>query len=222
MAENGIGAFSSIDLITAVRYYEQWSDHSPSSATWFGWCLQTGRGIPIDFTIAADFDGASGINSFGCCLECGQGVDTNIGLGVRYYRRSGSQSHSDGMYNFARCLEYGKEIDRDIHRAAKYYCFGICLATRYYQLSAQHGHPDGANNFGFGLEHGRGVKQNIEMRQKITNSLHIAVIPKLNSIIVAVFACSANGKGLIALPMEFPIHHRLIVCPPSSGIRLSD
>jgi TPR repeat protein len=75
MAENAIGAFPSVDLLTAVRYYEQCCDSYPSGAACLGWCLQNGRGIPVDFTVAAecfkkaaDSGDADGINCFGCCL----------------------------------------------------------------------------------------------------------------------------------------------------------
>jgi TPR repeat protein len=62
----------------------------------FGWCLQIGLGIPVDFTVADDFfkkaadsNDADGLNSFECCLEGGQDVDVNIELAVRYRKRSG-------------------------------------------------------------------------------------------------------------------------------------
>jgi hypothetical protein len=55
--------------------------------------LQTGRGIPIDFTVAAncfkkpaDSNGADGIDGFGCCLERGEGMDPGIHDVVFYYR----------------------------------------------------------------------------------------------------------------------------------------
>jgi TPR repeat protein len=85
MAENGIGAFLSVDLDRAVRYYERCSDFLQAGAVCFGWCLQAGRGIPPDLTVAAeflkkaaDFNDAKSLNGFGCCLERGDGVDPNI------------------------------------------------------------------------------------------------------------------------------------------------
>jgi TPR repeat protein len=62
-----------------------------------GWCWQVGKGVPIDFTIAAEFfakaadlnDGC-GANSFGCCLELGRGVPKNMELAVQYYRKAAS------------------------------------------------------------------------------------------------------------------------------------
>jgi TPR repeat protein len=130
MAENGIGAFSSADLVTAVRYHERCSKFLPETSTCFGCCLQIGRGIPIDFIAVAELlkravnlDDADGINSFGCCLEQSQGVDTDtdIDQAIPYYRRATSFFHPDGMYNFGRCLEYGKRIGNDLLRAVKYY-----------------------------------------------------------------------------------------------------
>jgi TPR repeat protein len=54
--------------------------------------LQTGRGIPVDFTVAAecfkkaaDSNDADGINGFGRCLECGDGIDPDIHRAVFYY-----------------------------------------------------------------------------------------------------------------------------------------
>jgi TPR repeat protein len=59
---------------------------SPVSSVCFGWCLQTGRGIPIDFTGAAEFlskkaaesNDADGMNSFGCRSERSQAIDQDI------------------------------------------------------------------------------------------------------------------------------------------------
>jgi TPR repeat protein len=89
MAENGIRAFPSINFDTAVRYYERCSDLFPAASACFGRCLETGLGIPVDFTVAAEFfkkaadsDDANGMNSFGCCLERGQGVDPDIDWAV--------------------------------------------------------------------------------------------------------------------------------------------
>jgi TPR repeat protein len=157
MAENGIGAFSSVDLITAAHHYEQCSDSLAAGAACFGWCLQTGRGIPVDFTVAAEFftksadlDDPDGTNCFGCCLEHGRGVDTDIERAVRYYRKAALLSHADGMYNFGRCCEYGKGIDRNLHRAAK-----------YYRLSAELKNAAAENSFGICLERGIGVHKNV-------------------------------------------------------------
>jgi TPR repeat protein len=157
MAENGIGAFSSPHIDTALRYYEGCSDLSPAGSACFGWCLQTGFGIPIDFTVAAEFlrkaadsDDVDGMNSFGCCLERGEGVDANIDWAVSYYRKAAKQSHPDGMYNFGRCLEYGKGIEQNIFRAAK-----------YYRLSAEQKNASAQNSFGICLERGIGVHKNM-------------------------------------------------------------
>jgi TPR repeat protein len=81
--------------------------------------LQTGLGIPIDFTVAAEFlkkaadsNHADGLNSFECCLEQGQSVDEDIDFAVRYYRKAASMFHPDGLYNFGRCLEYRKGLTK--------------------------------------------------------------------------------------------------------------
>jgi TPR repeat protein len=157
MADNGIGAFSSINFDTAIRYYEECSDLSPKCSVCLGWCMQTGRGTTINFTIAAehwkrsaDLDDVDGVNSFGCCLEQGQGVDRNIDQAVSYYRRAAKQFHVDGMFNFGRCLEYGKGIDEDLVRAAK-----------YYWMSAEKNNASAQNSFGICLERGNGVHKNL-------------------------------------------------------------
>jgi TPR repeat protein len=149
--------FSSVDFDVAVRNYERCSDLSPAGSSRFGWCLHTGFGIPIDFTIAAEFfkkaadlNDADGLNSFGCCLEQGQGVDVNIDLAVGYYRKAAKQFHSDGLYNFGRCLEYGKGIDKDLFRAVK-----------DYRLSAELKNASAQNNFGIFLECGIGIHKNL-------------------------------------------------------------
>jgi TPR repeat protein len=153
-------------------------------AALYGRCHQTGRGIPLDFTLAADYfqkkadpNNPVGASNFDCCLEKGEGIDKDIDRAVRYYPK----------FNFGRCLKYGKGIEQDLIWAAKYYrmsaelnepsaenSFGICLergtgvhsnlihGARYYKRAAEHGDPDGANNLGFCLEHGIGVKQDIE------------------------------------------------------------
>jgi TPR repeat protein len=124
MAENGIERC--VDLTIAMRSYELSSNLSAAGSARVGWCWQTGKGVPIDFTVAAEFfkkavdlNDRWSANSFGCCLECGKGVDTDMELTVRYYRKAMSQSDRDVMYNFARCLEYGKGINQDVIRGAK-------------------------------------------------------------------------------------------------------
>jgi TPR repeat protein len=119
MAENGLPPFLSADDFTAVRYYEQCCDCLPMGAACLGWCLQTGRGIPVDFT--ADSGDPDGVNCFGCCLERGNGVDADIGRAVFHYRRPASLGHPDALFNLGRCVEYGKGIPQHLLRAAKYY-----------------------------------------------------------------------------------------------------
>jgi TPR repeat protein len=126
MAENAIGAFSYIDFDIAIRYYELCSDVSPACSVCFGWCWKSGRGVPVDFTVAVEFfkkasdsNDADGINCFGCCREQGQGVDPDIDWAVWHYQRSAKQFHPDGMYNFGRCLEYGKGIHQNIGHISK-------------------------------------------------------------------------------------------------------
>jgi TPR repeat protein len=159
MAENAIAPFTSSDLNTAVRYYERCFDLSPISAVCLGWCLQTGRGIPGDFTIAAecfknaaDSNDPDGVNCFGCCLERGDGVDPDIDRAVSHYRRAASLGHSDGLFNLGRCLEYGKGIGRHPLRAAK-----------YFRLSAEKGNAAAQNSFGICLERGIGVHKDLAL-----------------------------------------------------------
>jgi hypothetical protein len=92
MAENGIE--SCADLSAGVRYYELASNLSAAGSARAGWCWQARKGVPIDFTVAAEFfkkaadskDGCSA-NSFDCCLECGKGVDEDMELTVRFIAR---------------------------------------------------------------------------------------------------------------------------------------
>jgi TPR repeat protein len=159
MAENAIGLFPSIDLGTAVRYYERCHDHSPAGAACLGWCSRTGSGIPMDFNVAAecfkqaaDSNDAAGVNGFGCCLERGEGIDPDIRRAVFYYRRAALLSHRDGLYNYGRCLEYGKGIGQDATHAAK-----------YYRLSAQNGNAAAENSLGICLERGIGAGKNLSL-----------------------------------------------------------
>jgi TPR repeat protein len=107
-----------------------------------------GLGIPVDFTVAAEFfkkaadsGDADGLNSFGCCLEQGQGVDADIDLEVRFYRKAASLFHPDGLDNFGRCLEHGKGIDQD-----------LLHASTCYRLSAELTNGAAQNSFGIFLE----------------------------------------------------------------------
>jgi TPR repeat protein len=110
LLENGIGI--NTDQILAAKYYEMASELFPSACAYYGWCLQHGRGVPIDlmeaasfFQYAADGDNADGANSFGICLECGLGIEKDIDRSVLYYRKAALQRHPAGMNNFGRCLE---------------------------------------------------------------------------------------------------------------------
>jgi TPR repeat protein len=124
--EEGIGTEK--DPILAAKYYEMASESIPFSCASYGWCLQHGIGVAINFTEAAaffqkaaDYDNSDGANSFGICLEHGLGVDRDVRRSVLYYRTAASQNHPSGMNNFGRCLEYGQGIERNPIRAAKYY-----------------------------------------------------------------------------------------------------
>jgi TPR repeat protein len=72
MTENGIGTVA--DGVVAARYYELSAGPSSAGAFHFGRCCESGGGVPIDFTIAAEFfrrvtdlGVADSANSFGCC-----------------------------------------------------------------------------------------------------------------------------------------------------------
>jgi TPR repeat protein len=74
MTKNGIG--TRMDLIEAVRYYNLSSDQSPDGADLLGRCYQIGRGISVDFILAAeyfqkaaDLNNGADANSFSCFLE---------------------------------------------------------------------------------------------------------------------------------------------------------
>jgi TPR repeat protein len=154
MTKNGINTHS--DLPTSARYYELSVGHSIVGTVHFAQSCRSGLGIPIDFTIAAEFfqraadsGNAEGENSFGCCLERGEGINQNIELAVQYYCKAASHNHPSGLYNFGRCLEYGRGIERDFARAAK-----------YYRMAAEFGNPSAENSFGVCLERGIGVQSN--------------------------------------------------------------
>jgi TPR repeat protein len=155
MTENGIS--TTIDLAAAARYYELSCNDSSAGAFGFGRCSQRGRGIPIDFTVAAeafqkaaDSDNADGANSIGCCLERGEGADANIEQAVDYYRKAASHSHPSGLYNIGRCLEHGRGIERDLVGASK-----------YYRRAAELGHRSAQNSFGVFLERGIVFRSNL-------------------------------------------------------------
>jgi hypothetical protein len=87
MAENAFGPFSSVNLWIAVGYDERCCDRLPSGAVCFNWCWQNGRGIPTDFTlaaecfkVAADLNDKYRINCFVCCLERTFSHDTRCAL----------------------------------------------------------------------------------------------------------------------------------------------
>jgi TPR repeat protein len=157
MIENDIG--TDADFAAAARYYELSADHSPIGAVRFGWCCKLGRGVPIDFTIAAEsflraaeLNDADGANSIGCCLEIGNGVEANIELAAHYYNKAASHSHPAGTYNFGRCLEYGLGVDCDLVEAAQ-----------YYRKAAEFGDSSAQNSFGVFLEAGIGIRSNMTM-----------------------------------------------------------
>jgi TPR repeat protein len=157
LLEEGIGIEA--DHILATRYYEMASKFFPSACAYHGWCLQNGRGVPINFTgaaesyqMAADCGNADGANSLAICLDKGLGVEKDLQRSLRYYQNAASQRHRSGMNNFGRCLEYGQGIEAHPIRAAQ-----------YYRLSAELKNADGANNFGICLEKGIGVRANIDL-----------------------------------------------------------
>jgi TPR repeat protein len=53
MTENEIG--TAADVAATARYCELAADHSSASAFHFGRWSQSGRGIPVDLTVAAEF-----------------------------------------------------------------------------------------------------------------------------------------------------------------------
>jgi hypothetical protein len=126
MSEHGIGVPR--DIVAAARLRELSSDLLGTGAAEYGWCLRTGMGVPLDFTLDAEFfqsaayaGDRNGENSFGACLERGEGIEPDIQRALFYYRRAAAGLDSDGMYNLGRCLEYGKGIERNTERAAKFY-----------------------------------------------------------------------------------------------------
>jgi TPR repeat protein len=145
------------DIFQEAHFYELASNSVPICSTFYGWLLQTGKGVPIDFTVAAEFlrrsadcDEPNGVSSFGACLEQGQGVDVDVLMAVRYYKTAASHQNRCGLNNLGRCLEYGKGIPQNRIRAAN-----------YYRLAAEQNLPEAENNFGICLERGIGIKSNI-------------------------------------------------------------
>jgi TPR repeat protein len=154
MSEHGIGIPR--DIVAAARLRERSSGLLGTGAAEYGWCLLTGMGVPLDFTLAAEFfqtaayaGDRNGENGFGACLERGEGIAPDMQRALFYYRRAAAGLESDGMYNFARCLEYGKGIQRNTERAAK-----------FYRMAADLGHAAAENSFGIFLERGIGVESN--------------------------------------------------------------
>jgi TPR repeat protein len=157
LLEEGIGIEPNHFL--AVQYYELSSESLPSASAFYGWCLQNGRGVPVNFAgaaetfqRAADFGNADGENSLGVCLDLGRGIEKDSERSVSYYRKAASKHHASGMNNFGRCLECGQSTETDLLRAAK-----------YYRLSAELKNAEASNNFGISLERGLGVKVNLDL-----------------------------------------------------------
>jgi TPR repeat protein len=85
MAKNGND--TPLDITAAARYYELSADHSSVGAFHLGRCCSIGRGIPIDFTLAAEFflraadsGDLDGERGFGCYVERDKGVDATLNL----------------------------------------------------------------------------------------------------------------------------------------------
>jgi TPR repeat protein len=115
------------DHILAVKYYEMASRLFPSACACYGWCLQHGRGVPVNLTeaiqffqYAADGDNADGANSLGICLERGLGIDKDLDRSALYYRKAASLQHPAGMNNVGRCLESSQGIESDPYQSVKY------------------------------------------------------------------------------------------------------
>jgi TPR repeat protein len=92
------------------------SDTSPIRCATCAQCCQTGRGIPVDITVAAEFfhKSADSNTTSGRGFRPGEGLEADIKQAVWYYRRTAGQSHPAAMYNFRRCLEYHRAIERTI------------------------------------------------------------------------------------------------------------
>jgi TPR repeat protein len=117
-----------IDRSLAAYYAEISARFSPVGCAYYGWLLQNGIGVPINFTesyeffqIAANGGNADGANCLALCLDQGIGIDKDPARAAVYYRFAASQKHSAGLNNFGRCLEYGQGVERNLLRAAKYY-----------------------------------------------------------------------------------------------------
>jgi TPR repeat protein len=104
MTENGIG--TAADVAAAAPYDKLLANHSRAGAFHFGRCCQSGRGIPVDVAVSAQFfrkatesGNADGGNSFGCCLELGEGINSNIELAVKYCSQPAYRTVGDGSVN---------------------------------------------------------------------------------------------------------------------------
>jgi TPR repeat protein len=150
---------SPVNHIAAAKYAEIAAEFCPVGCACYGWFLQNGIGVPINFTESCEFlqraaDGGNvdGANGLAICLERGSGIDKDTARAASYYRFAASQKHPAAMNNLGRCLEYGLGVERNLLRAAK-----------YYRMSADLNNCEGANNFGICLERGIGVRVNLEL-----------------------------------------------------------
>jgi TPR repeat protein len=157
MSANGVAV--AFDLNKSAVLYECSSDLCPSSAAAYGSSSLTGRGIPVDFTLAvaffqraADSGDSDGANCLGGCLERGDGINADLARAALYFRMAAARFHPDGLYNFGLCLEYGKGVPRDRERAVK-----------YYRLAAKLGHSAAENRFGICVECGISFQSNVAL-----------------------------------------------------------
>jgi TPR repeat protein len=155
--DEGIGIDQ--DHILADQDYKLLSESFPSARACYGWCLQIGCGVPINFTEAVEVfqkatDGGNpdGANRLAGCFDLGRGLEKDTERSRFDCRRAASQHHRSRMNNFGRCLEYRQSIDTDYVRAAK------C-----YRLAAELKNAKGVNDFGICLERVLGVKSTIDL-----------------------------------------------------------
>jgi TPR repeat protein len=157
LLDDGIGLPQ--DSVRAAKYYELASASSPRACACYGWCLQQGRGVPVNFTEAAELFQRSaeggdsfGANGIGVCLETGRGIECQRCDSVSYFRQSAKAHNPAGLSNYGICVETGRAGECNAIRAAQ-----------LYRLSSELGNADGLNNFGVCLERGLGVKSNFEL-----------------------------------------------------------
>jgi TPR repeat protein len=116
-------------------------------------CLFEGRGVPIDYVLAAkyfklsaDQNDADGQFYYGLSLFEGRGVPIDYVLAAKYFKFSADQNDAAGQFHYGLCLFKGRGVPID-----------YVLAAKYFKLSADQNRRDGQVYYGLCLFEGLGV-----------------------------------------------------------------